>query len=262
MSRLVPLRDVAGKRLDLRDSGGWPDDLTWIPVSTTELHLAARSFPLAVRHADRGPRLGLLVGSEVLACPLRTGSGAWRGGYQPIGLRTFPLTAATDTGDPLADLMIDADAACLSAGAGVAVMDAAGRATTPIAELHRLAVLLVRSAAVFASALDHLMIAGLLAPLAADADKPDQTPYLVVDPRAFEKLDGPALGAMARRNYLSVDIAVAGIFSLQALRPDRRPQGSRAATAAGHAAPAALVADVPFDDLALALDDGELIPFA
>lgn len=259
MTHSVPLRELAGRRLDLGQAGTWPEDLAWIPVSATELHLAARSFPLAVRESDDGPRLGLLVGSAYLAQPLRSASGAWRGGYQPIGLRCFPLSASGATGDPLAGLTIDADAPCLSETDGLPIVDEAGRPTRPIVELHRLATLLAGSVDVFAPVLDHLMIAGLLAPLPA-TEPPDQNRFLVADARAFDRLDGPALGAMARVSYLSVDVAMAGLFSLQALRPDRRPQAARAD---GAEAPAqtARAFDVPFDDLALALDDGELVPF-
>lgn len=256
--RRVPLGEVAARRLDLRQSA-WPDSLGWIAVSASELHLAARSFPLAVRETDDGPRLGLLVGSAYLAQPLQTANGAWRGGYEPIGLRCFPLSAAGASADPLADLMIAPDAPCLSSTEGIPIVDGAGRPTGPIVELHRLATLLKRSTAVFAPVLDHLMIAGLLAPLPA-AEPPDEDTFRVVDARAFDRLDGPALGAMARSSYLSVDVAMAGLFSLQALRPDRRPQAARPAGAEAPAQ-AARTFDVPFDDLALALDDGELVLF-
>lgn len=262
MNKMVPLRDVATRRLNLRDAGGWPDQQNWIPVSTTELHLAARSFPLAVRRGgDSAPQLGLLVSAVMLGRPLRAADGAWRGGYQPIGLRTSPLVAVADTDDALGDLAIDPDAPCLSADEGVPIVDRAGRPTPPILELHRMAVLLTRSAAAFAPALDHLMIAGLLAPLSTEAcDTPVETSDLVIDPGAFERLDGSALGAMARHSYLSVDIAMAAIFSLQALHPSHRPRRQRG-SADTRLAHTAAIADIPFDDLALALDDGELIPF-
>ncbi len=262
MSHQVPLGDVAGLRLNLRDGGDWPQDLAFVPVSTTELHLAARSFPLAVRQGEGAPRLGLLVGADTLVSPLRTTTGAWRGGYQPIGLRTLPLVAISDTNDALADLVIDSDTPSLSADAGVPIADTAGRPSPAIVELHRLAVLLTRSAIAFAPALDHLLIAGLLAPLSASSsDTAGDPQYLVIDPAAFERLDGAALGAMARHSYLSVDLAVAGMFSLQALHPERRPQTTHGTVATPSMTPIAMLADIPFDELEFALDDGELIPF-
>lgn len=67
---------------------------------------------------------------------------------------------------------------------------------------------------------------------------------------------------MARHNFLSVDVAMACIFSLQNLRPDYRPKplgGSR-----GPRLSPAFIEQDPFlmDDMSLVLDDGELVSLA
>lgn len=256
MTVLVPLREVGHLRLDLTDPARWPASLEWVPVSASELHLAARSFPLAVRDTAEGPRLGLLVGHSLIVHPLRAANGGWRGGYQPIGLRCYPLTVAQLSGDALADLAIAADSPCLSVSAGIPISDATGRPSAATVEVYRISGAMTGSAAHFAPALDHLAIAGLLTALQAETTER----YRVIDPAAFERLDGDGLAAMARRSYLSVDLAVAGQFSLQALRPQLRPRAQRAANP-GAPAVSQRVLDAPLDDLALALDDGELVAF-
>lgn len=256
MITLVPLREVGHLRLDLTDPLRWLAGLDWVPVSASELHLAARSFPLAVRDTAEGPRLGLLVGPSLIVHALRAANGSWRGGYQPIGLRCYPLTVTQLSGDALADLAIESGSPCLSDSAGIPISDAAGRPSAGIAEVYRIAGAMIGSVPYFAPALDHLAIAGMLTALAAETTER----YRIFDPATFERLDGDALAAMARASYLSVDLAVAGNFSLQALRPELRPRRGRTANP-GAPAVSQRVLDAPLDDLALALDDGELVAF-
>ena len=89
--RLVPLADVAHLKLALPSADSWIDQVGWVPVSDTELHLAARYFPLAVGYENGNPMLGLLVGSRYINRRLVDAAGAWRGGYRPVALRCFPF---------------------------------------------------------------------------------------------------------------------------------------------------------------------------
>src|ERR1700759_39580 len=139
MTRLVPAREVSHLLLDRpRDMRGI-DDLRWIPVAATEIHLACRYFPLAVRFDGDVPRLGLIVGGQHLLHPLYDTNGAWRGACRPIGLRCHPFSAATQLGDdPLDGILIDAASPYLSQTAGVPIMDGDGRPSAMLRELHRL----------------------------------------------------------------------------------------------------------------------------
>ncbi len=262
MTRLVPIRELAHLRLAPATEERWIDDLAWIPVSATELHLACRYYPIAARFDGDGPRLGLVVDRRYLTHALLGPDGTWRGAYRPIGLRCFPFQARGHGDDPLSDLVIDAEAPWLSATAGAALVDPAGRPGPLVSEVHRGFRLLHDARETFAPALDHCLIAGLLVPLApADGAGADDAPPLhVLDPARLSHLDNAALAAMARHTFLSVDVAVAWLFSLQTLRPALRPKPAGRPAPHPHAA-ATLVPDmIAIDDLSLALDDGELIP--
>jgi hypothetical protein len=255
MTRLVPVRDVAPRRLLLPGNDGWTTALDWVPVATTEIHLACRHFPVAVRFEDDRPRLGLIVGQRYLNHALLDSSGRWRGAYRPVGLRCFPFQAAHIGDDPLSDILIDDNCEYLSS-TGTALVDS-GRPTKFVTDLHKLFSLLKRSQETFAGVLDQLLIAGLLVPLEGTAEP--AAPLHVIDRERLSQLKGPSLAAMARHGFLSVDVAVAAGFSLQNLSAPYRP---KAATGSRQQpAPPANAPDlVAIDDLSLALDDSELIP--
>ena len=85
-----------------------------MPVSATEIHLACRYYPIAVRIEDQKPRLGLIIGQRYLAHALLDAAGTWRGAYRPVGLRCFPFQAPDIGDNPLSDIVIDADSEYLS----------------------------------------------------------------------------------------------------------------------------------------------------
>ena len=109
MSKLASLRDLAMLRLTPPADERWIKRLRWVPLSPTEIHLACRYFPLAVRIEEQRPRLGLLLGKATIAHVLLSGDGQWRGAYRPIALRCFPFQAPQIGDDPLSDILIDAD---------------------------------------------------------------------------------------------------------------------------------------------------------
>ncbi|MBN8989903.1 MAG: SapC family protein [Rhizobiales bacterium] len=260
MTRSVPIREVAHLRLAMPADDRWIEDLGWVPVSSSEIHLASRYFPIAVRVEKQRPQLGLLLHPRYVANAMLDGSGTWRGAYRPIALRCFPFEAPHLTDDPLADILVDAGSRYLSTATGVPIVDEAGRPDRRLIEMHRHFGLLRRSEEAFSGVLDQYFIAGLLVPLAPEDDG-EPTLY-VIDPTRFKQLDKAALGAMARRSFLSVDIAVAGLFSLQALRPEHLPRQTSRSRAQPFA-PGSIEPDaILMDDLALVLDDGELISLA
>lgn len=261
MTRLVPVREISDFRLTLPISDRWVDELTWIPVSTTEVHLACRYYPLAIRFDEQTPRLGLIVGNRYLAHELLDSSGAWRGAYRPIALRCFPFSAPCVGDDPLTDIVIDADSAYLSKTEGIPLVDNTGQPARLLTELHRLFCLLKQSQGAFAGMLDQYLIGGLLVPLSdSKSDGANDDPSLyVLDPARFLHVGAGALAAMARHRFSSVDIAIACQFSMQNLRPDYRPKHVARARHELIASTPNAPAMMAFDDLSLALDDSELV---
>lgn len=264
MTRLVPVREIAHLRLAMPSHDRWIDELTWIPASATEIHLAARYYPIAVRIEDQKPRLGLIIGRRYLAHALLDPTGIWRGAYRPVGLRCFPFEAPDIGDNPLSDILIDADCEYLSSNSGTAIVDEAGRPGRALTELHRLFSLLKRGQESFGHALDQYLVGGLLVPL-TDGDAPATDhgqPLYIVNPARFAQMEHAGLAAMARRDFLSVDVAIACQFSLQNLRPEYRPKDT-----GRHGRPV-IEAFSPgmdttmIDDLSLVLDDGELISVA
>jgi SapC protein len=261
MTRLVPVREIPHLQLALPDHDRWIGDLNWVPVSATEIHLACRYYPIAVRFEEQRPQLGLIVDQRYLAAPLLDSAGTWRGAYRPVGLRCFPFQAPHIGDNPLSDIVIDAASEYLSTSAGIPIVDGNGRPARLLIELHRLFCLLKRSRDSFASVLDQFLIGGLLVPLTDPGKSPasDEEPLYVLDPVRLSQMTNTSLGAMARDDLLSVDVAVACAFSLQNLRPEYRPTDA----ARRHQPPLASVSIAPdlaaIDDLSLALDDGELV---
>jgi hypothetical protein len=263
MSKLVALRDCATLRLTPLADQRWIERLRWVPLSPTEIQLACRYFPLAVRIEERQrPMLGLLLGKDYIAHTLLSGDGEWRGAYRPIALRCFPFQASKFSNDPLSDIAIAAGSEFLGQGAGLPVL-VDGKPNDWVVELHRLLQLLRRGEDTFAGAIDQLLIADLLEPLATadDIAAAKGTSFHVLSPRQFAELGNSALGAMARHNFLSLDLAVAGLFSLQNLKSELRPKSAERVGPSSSDAGTAFDA-IAINDLPLALDDGELVPLS
>jgi hypothetical protein len=260
MTRSVPIREVGHLRLAMPADDRWIDDFRWVPVSASEIHLASRYFPIAMRIERQQRQLGLLLHPRYLTNTMLDASGNWRGAYRPIALRCFPFEAPRITDDPLVDILVDADSKYLSPATGVPIVDETGRPDRRFIEMHRHFALLKQSQEAFGGILDQYFIAGLLVPLAPEDDR-DPTLY-VIDPARFKQLDKAALGAMARRRFLSVDIAVAWLFSLQALRPEHLPKQTNRSRAQQFVSGSIEPDPILMDDLSLVLDDGELISLA
>jgi hypothetical protein len=261
MTRLVQISEIAHLRLRPPADDRWIADLSWIPVSASEIHLACRYYPLAVRFEDSGPRLGLILDPRYTMHALLDAAGKWRGAYRPIALRCFPFHAPSLGGGPLSDIVVDPTSECLSNTTGTPLVDPTGQPGQLLAEVHRLFGLLQHGRETFAAALDHYLIGDWLVPLAAIEGRDEGQPLHVLDPARFSHAEPMALGAMARGSFTSVDIAFACLFSYQNLRKDYRPKDT--GRSRRHAAPTSIAPDMlAIDDLSLALDDNELISLA
>jgi hypothetical protein len=264
MTRLVPVREIAHLRLALPQHDRWIDELTWIPASPTEIHLAARYYPIAVRIEDQKPRLGLVIGRRYLTHALLDPTGSWRGAYRPVGLRCFPFEAPDIGDNPLSDILIDADSEYLSPVSGTPIVDEADRPGRTLTDVHRLFRLLKHGQESFAGALDQYLVSGLLVPL-TDGDAPAADhgqPLYVINPARFAQMENAGLAAMARHHFLSVDVAIACQFSLQNLRPEYRPKDTGRHGRQGVEPYLPGMDTTMIDDLSLVLDDGELISVA
>jgi hypothetical protein len=259
MTRRIPLREVSHLRLSLSGGDDWIEQSTWIPVSSTEYHLASRHFPFAMRIENQRPELGLLLHSRYLARPPLDEAHRWRGAYRPIALRCFPFEIRELHDDPLSDLTIPADSPHLSHSTGIPFVEQDGRPSTAVAEMYRLLGILHRSREIFADALDQYLIAGLLVPIANHENR--EQPLYILDRNRFQQMDNAALSAMARHRLLGVDLAVAWSFSLQNLQASCLPKDSAAAPLrlSSKAGAIAEPVSILMDELALVLDDGELV---
>jgi hypothetical protein len=264
MTAPVSLRQVAHLRLALPSHHKWVAGLGWIPVSPTELHLTSRFFPVTIRLTGSRPSLGLLLDERYLARPLVDQAGMWQGTYMPIALRCFPFEAPALDKDPLEDLKISPDCEYLVATGGHALVEQSGQPSTMVSEVHRLLRLMREGQEILATAIDRLLIGDLLVALTlpeSDGAPASEAPYYTIDRARFLQLDNKALAAMARQNFLSVDVAAACMFSQQILKRDclAKPAAAEAAKTQGRAAPPPLLDLVGIADFSLALDDGDLI---
>lgn len=251
MNRLIALSEVPDHPALLAECSERTGDTRWVAVSASELHLTCRHFPLALAMAEGGPRLGLITDDRYLTYRLHDENGQWLGAYRPIGVRCFPFSVRRIGDDPLADIVVDEDRIA-GRKADVRTIPAA-QAERHLAELHRLCCLLKRSEDLFAAALDQLLIAEVFVPLNDEAER--STNLSVIDPERLSGLGKPALGALGRHSFRSIDVAIAGLFSLRNLKPEFRPSSRKIKS---EPAPASIAPD-PIDDVGLALDDSELI---
>jgi hypothetical protein len=258
MSPPLPIREIAHLRLTKPTDDRWIEALHWIPVSSSELHLVCRYFPIVVRSSQAGPSLGVLLDERLLASPLCDASGQWRAPYRPIALRCFPFESRGFTDDLLADIHIDPNWEYLSPVAGAAMIDASGQPARFLIELHRLFGLLNSSEQVFASPLDQYLIADLLLPLMPDTEIAEHKALRILNAERFANLSNAALCAMARHSFRSIDIAVACLFSLQNLKQDLIPKGRTSHQLLGQTS--RRPDPILLDNLPLALDDGDLVP--
>jgi hypothetical protein len=264
MKEYVPLRDVAHLKLKFPTQFEFVNDVMWLPLGRTELHLTAFHFPIALRFDGGRPSLGVILSDDYLARPIVADTGAWLGSYKPIALRCFPLRIAEErSADPLQELEITNRTRFLASQDGIAISEESGGPSSTITKIYHLLRLLRDGQDDFLTALDQLSIAGLVAelkkPEGADTADGEQKFY-VVNAARFASLGKRALAAMARQNFLSIDVAVSCIFSQRLLKPERLansefnefPETASLMTDNTHPTAFGLA------DLKLALDESEL----
>jgi hypothetical protein len=202
-----------------------------------------------------------LLGESYLKRNAVDGAGKWRGGYKPMALRSAPFRCGETAGDAL-DLLIASPSRHLASRGGIPIVDNGGAVHPLIGEIHRWCRLLQDSRTKFANALDQLLIANLLVPLAAtDRTPDDDQPPHVVDAARFMDANKKALAAMARHEFTALDVAVASLSSQRLLHERHRPAAD--AKPGTHASTPSLPHDtVAIGGVDLALDDGELVTLA
>lgn len=258
MTGFLPLRRLAHRRLSTPSDHRFVRTMPTLPVAASELHLSVHHLPLAFVLGEE-PRVVLVLDDRVLTRPLLDEDGQWRGGYRPIALRTHPFRlGATPAADPLDALEVPPDAGPLSADAGEPIADAAGRASPAVAALHRLLLGLSAGRRALCAALDRLIVADVVVPLASPPDLPLHT----VDAGRLGALSPERLAALVRLDFLPVDLATATVFSQRLLAPGLLAEAQRpAAVAAGRRGdPHAIL--MGLDDPSFAIDPSELFSLA
>ena len=255
MAKLTALRDAAHLQFVLPADEG--EIAPWLPVSHTEFHLASLYFPLAVRFEDGLPVLGLILSARYSKRAPLDAARKWQGGYRPIALRCAPFDFAAGGANPL-DMLLKDPSRDLAEAGGIPIVDRNGEPSPLIREIHRWSGLLQETNAKFAPALDQLLIANLLVPLAAADEISDEPPLYIIDGARFTACAAKAFAAMSRHRFTAIDIAAACLSSQRLLQEKYRPQ----LEAKPPQASAPPLADLAIECLDLALDEGELISLA
>jgi hypothetical protein len=265
--RFVPLNSASDLRLLSAKDYSFVEQVGWLPLGETEFHLASHFLPVAF-HLDADiPSVGVLLDNGYQVRPLVDTEGKWLRGYQPIALRCLPFRLANARlRDPALSLEICPDLGLSSETAGQPMIGADGRVTRSVAFIHDALRKMRDARGTLAAAIDQLVMADLLVPMPsqrprkADSDEPARV--FVVDGERLYKTGARALSAMARQSFLSMDLAMACLFSQRLLKAEFRPGGSAVTTApertqaaaadayAEWAAPA-LNANIALDDTAL-----------
>lgn len=164
--------------------------------------------------------------------------------------------------------MRDLEIASIPPGAvkprGIKLKDEAGAPSKKLLAIYEALIALRQSQERLAAAVDLLLVADVLVPLAAAAPSPAKRHgFYVVDRQRFAKSPNHMLEAMTRHAFTSIDLATALTFSQAQLRADVRPNVTTAATAATNLSAAEAAGQLyGFDGILPWLDTSELFPTA
>lgn len=263
MITYVPLTQWPTPALPLHPAVAHLDAIGFVPLGDSEFLLAAHYYPLAVRLDGPAPVIGALTGRDMTVRSLIAADGHWTGAYMPVALRAFPLRLS---GAPTGDCMRDLEIARIPPGAvkprGIKFKDEAGAPSKGLLAIYEGLKTLWQSQERLAAALDLLLVADVLVPLATTS--PAKRPaFYVVDRQRFAKSSNHMLEAMTRYAFTSIDLATALTFSQAQLRADVRPHVTTAATAATNLSTAEAAGQpYGFDSILPWLDTSELFPTA
>jgi SapC len=240
------------------------DTISWLPLADGELLLGAHYYPLAVRLDGASASIGAITRRDMMVRSLMGANGKWSGAYTPISMRCFPLRlSGAPTGNPLVDLEVAILPRKEVKPRLLKLKDEAGEATEELKSIHEGLTSVWDGQQHLQAAIDLLLVADLLVPI-ADPDESDrQTIYHTIDRRKFAQFSKFGLEAMTRANFSAVEVATALTFSQAHLRADLRPPAVPASPAAESAvggADSALAAGI--DTITPWLDTSELFPGA
>jgi SapC len=259
----LPLRRWTAPVVPIDPPLGELDRLADLVLAEGEIMLTAHYYPLAVRLDGADPTIVAIVRRNMLARSMIGPDGRWLGAYTPISLRCFPLRLASQpTDDPLADLEVANFKPASAQPKLLRIKDEAGAPTSELKAIYDGLKTVWESQQKMRAALDFLLAAELLVPIAdpEGGDKP--SPYFAIDRRRAGQLSPRALEAMTRTTFGAVDLLTVLTFSQAHLRPDlRSPLATAPATADG-----AVVADTTLvtgiDTITPWLDTSPLFPGA
>ncbi len=236
------------------------DAIGWLPLGDGELLLAAHYYPLAVRLDGPSPVIGALIRRDVMVRDLINPNGRWSGAYTPVALRCFPLRLTGKTsGDPMADLEIARIVPGPVKPRGIKLKDDAGAPSTELLSIYKGLSSVRQSQDRLAAALDLLLVADLLVPI-ADHRSSKPSAFYTVDRQRFSKSSNHMLEAMVRHAFTSIDLVTVLTFSQAHLRADLRPAMAPPPTSAD--AHASGEHSYGFEAILPWLDTSELFPTA
>lgn len=224
MSEGVPLLAFINQRFAPARRFGFALETGFVPINDTEYLLTAHHLPLVVRIVAGTPILGALLRTGDLARPAIDADGAWRLGYLPIALRTYPFVLAErEAARPIDEIDVLPHHGQIGAQGAVICVDFASGQLGPEMTAIRNTLHMTRAGGKrLSAALDLLRIAGVLVPLVGE-DGESRSDW-TVDPAAFAALGEAASAGLARQSFLPLDLAGALLFSRRHLQPDRLPR--------------------------------------
>ncbi|WP_062119285.1 SapC family protein [Aureimonas sp. AU40] len=255
MTGAVPLLAFASQRYSAPRAFRFALEAGFVAVNDTEYLLTAHHLPLVARIEGGEPVLGALVAEADLVRPAMEPDGAWRLGYLPIALRTYPFVLAErEAQRPIDEIDVLVPGAGLlgAQGAPISVDLATGQLGPEMMAIRNTLHMTRSGRARLSQALELLRIAGVLVPIVdeAGASRGDWT----VDASAFAALGNPVVASLARQSFLPLDLAGAMLFSRRHLRPERLPKPEPRALGAPPPKAVAIASD-PADFMLASLEE-------
>jgi len=224
MIRYVPLRRWAATVVPLDPPFPELDAIGWLPLAAAELLLSAHYYPLAVRLDCANAMIGAITRRDMMARSLIGANGRWSGAYTPIALRCFPFRLSeAPTGQPLADLEVANLPRKEVKPRLLRIKDEANAPTRELNSIHEGLTNVWDGQQRLQAALDLLLVADLLVPIAEPNASEGHTIYHTVDRRKFAQFSKLGLEAMTRASFGAIDLVTALTFSQVHLRVDLRP---------------------------------------
>jgi hypothetical protein len=201
--------------------------LVAIPIGARELLNLAQSLPIAVSAGDAGLHVAAIIHPALLASPA-VRRGQWSLAYKPLAIRALPFFPVDPETGGWRSMLVEADVAA-SAPCAEAATEQDGREPfflgdgRPAPSYRRATgtlLQLIEGARPLQRAAETLLGADLLAPLIPpESVSLGARSLLVTDPGRMARLSARRVQALARDDFLALDLMTASHFSQRLLAP-------------------------------------------